>query len=91
MPGYKKLHDRRGQIGATLTWLVAVIIIVAALIIFVAISLLLAKVKAVSVGDVRTDSGSSEQLAMKTTLAEQLTNNRDKQKIEEVLKEQNAE
>jgi hypothetical protein len=90
MSNYKK--DRRGQgIGETLTWVVAGLIILMIVIVFFFLSFLMSKIKVISIGDVRTDLGkSSEQLAVKTNLAEQLTNNENKQQIDDILKKQNG-
>jgi hypothetical protein len=82
--------DKRGQVGETITWFVAALIIIVAALIFVWISFLMSKTKAISIGEVRTDLGKdSEQLAMKTSLAEQI-NSENKQQIEDILKQQNG-
>jgi hypothetical protein len=86
-----KTWDRSGQIGETVTWFVAALIILMVVIIFVFLSFLMSKTKAINVGDVRTDLGkNSDQLTMKTSIAEQLSNNENKQEIEDILKKQNG-
>lgn len=89
---FKKLN-KKGQstIGETLTWFIATVIIVVVILVFVWISFLMSKVKAVNIGDVTTDLGkNSEQLTMKTTLAEQLGSNVNRQEVDSILKEQNG-
>lgn len=91
MSGYKLKINKRGQIGETLTWFVAILIIIAVMIIFIGLSFLMSKTKAISIGDIRTDIGkNSEQLATKTIIAEQLGSNVNKQEIDDILKEQNG-
>lgn len=83
-------YSKRGTLGETVTWLVAAMIIIVAILVFVWLSFLMSKVKAINVGDVRTDLGkNSEQLAIKTSIAEQL-NNENKQQIENILNRQNG-
>jgi ribosomal protein L27 len=96
--------NKRAQIGETITWFIATVIIIGVLLIFIWISFLISKAKAVSAGDisylisgtktisgVSTDLGKeSAVLAGKTMLAENITNNEDKQAIEDILKKQNG-
>jgi len=79
---------KKGQVGETVSWVVATIIIVAILLIFIWISVLMAKVKTVGIGDVQTDSGTKVDLfAQKTAMANQLDNNQNKEMIDNILKE----
>lgn len=82
-------RDKRGDIGETVTWFIALLIILAIVLVSVWISFALSASKAIVVGDVKTDMGKSVQLAMKTNIAEQL-NNENKQQIEDILKQQNG-
>lgn len=84
----KSLKDKKGQVGETVSWVVATIIIVAILLIFIWISILMAKAKNFSTGDVQTDSGTKvDLLAQKTAMANQLDNNQNKEMIDNILKE----
>lgn len=76
-----------GQIGETVTWIIATLIIIGILIIFLVVSSLMSKVKAVRVGDVGTDLKESTLVQQKTSFAYQLTNNKNKEIIENILKE----
>jgi hypothetical protein len=88
MPNFK--FNKRGEVGETLTWVFATLIIIFVIIFFVALSLLMSKFKTINAGDVQTDLGkNSEQLAVKTSIAEQL-NNQNKQEIENILQQQNG-
>jgi Na+-transporting NADH:ubiquinone oxidoreductase subunit NqrF len=82
---------KKGQIGETITWVLATLIIIGIVLISIWISFLMSKSRSISVGDVRIDLGKeSEQLTTKTSIAEQLTNNEDKSMIEDILKKQNG-
>lgn len=85
------LNYKKAQIGETITWVLATLIIIGAVLIFIWISFLMSKSRIIGVGDVRTDLGKeSEQLTTKTSIAEQLTNNENKSMIEDILKKQNG-
>ena len=90
MSNYRKIISKKGQIGETVTWIPATLIIIGILLIFIGISFLMSKSKAIGIGDVKIDLGkNSEHLAIKTSMAEQL-NNQNKDKIENTLREQNG-
>lgn len=83
--------SRKAQIGPTATWVVATLIIIIVLFIFLAISAVMSKSKAIKTAEVKTDLGeNSEQLSMKTNLAEQLTENKNKAAVDKILGEQNG-
>ena len=85
------LNSKKAQIGETITWVFATLIIIGIVLIFIWISFLMSKSRFIGVGDVRTDLGKeSEQLTTKTSIAEQLTNNENKSMIEDILKKQNG-
>jgi hypothetical protein len=87
---YRKIDKRKkAQVGETVTWVVATIVIIGILIIFLVVSSIMSKVKAVHMGDVKIDMKGSNLIKEKTFLAEQL-NNQNKEKIESVLNEQNG-
>lgn len=87
MLNYRKI-SKRGQVGETITWLVATLIIVGILIIFIFFSVLMSKSKVIAIGDVKTDlTKESKSLDMKTFLAHQLANNKNKEIIDNILKQ----
>ena len=81
--------NRKGQVGVTISWVIATIVIIGVLIIFIYISILMSKVKMINIGNLEI-SGSekkTELLAEKTSLAHQLANNRNKELIDNLLRE----
>jgi Na+-transporting NADH:ubiquinone oxidoreductase subunit NqrF len=85
------LNSKKAQIGETITWVFATLIIIGVVLIFIWISFLISKSKSISVEDVRMDlAKESEQLTTKTSIAEQLSNNENKLMIEDILKKQNG-
>jgi TRAP-type mannitol/chloroaromatic compound transport system permease small subunit len=79
-------YKKKGQIGETVTWIIATLVIIGILIIFILVSSLMAKIKAIHVGDVKTDMKESNLVKEKTSFAYQLTNNKNKDIIENILK-----
>jgi len=80
--------NKSGQVGETVSWIVATLIILAILLIFIWISVLMAKVKTIGIGNIQTDSGTKvDLLAQKTSFANQLANNQNKEMIDNILKE----
>ncbi len=78
--------SKRGQTGETISWIVATLVIVGILLIFIWISVLMSKAKFVKIGDVRTDlPQQSKSLDMKTFIANQIANNRNKEIIDNIL------
>ena len=85
---YKVLKDKRGaELGETLTWIVATLIIIGILLVFIFFSVLMARVKAIAMENIKTDlPKESAMLTMKTSLAHNLTNGKDKEIIDNILK-----
>jgi hypothetical protein len=82
---YKLLRSKKGEIGETLTWIVATLIIVGILIIFLFLS---AGIKRILVEDVKSDlPKESVSLGLKTTLAYNITNEKNKQVITNLLRQ----
>ncbi len=80
--------NKKAQIGETLSWVVATLVIIGILLIFIYISVLMSKVKIISVGNVKTDLEKESQiLNMKTSLSHKLVNNENKDIIDNLLKE----
>ncbi len=81
------LRYKKGQVGETISWLVATLVIVGILLLFIWISILMSKAKVIATGDLRTAGKESEILITKTSLANQLTGNKNKEIIDNILKE----
>ena len=83
--------NKHAQVGETVTWIVATLIIIGILMIFIYVSVLISKVKVVSVSSINVDSESTiDLLSQKTFFAYNLTNNKDKVLIDNILKQQNG-
>lgn len=82
------LNYKRAQIGETISWVVATIIIIGILIISIYISTLMAKVKNIEIGDLKTDlEKESIVLSMKNSLSYNLSSDKNKEIINNALKE----
>jgi len=79
-------RSRSGQIGETVTWIIATLVIIGILIIFLVVSSFMSKIKAIHVADVETDMKESNLVKEKTSFAYQLTNYKNKDIIENILK-----
>lgn len=89
---YRNILKNRGAIGETITWTVATIIIIGALIIFLVLSSLLAKVKLINLREVKSDvEGESPVLAMKTSISHDIADEKNKEQIDNILEEWNNE
>ncbi len=84
-----RFRNKKAQIGATMTWIIATLVIVGILLIFIYISVLMSKTKAVSIGDLKADSDEADALALKTSFAHQLAGNKNKEVIDNFIKEKN--
>ena len=81
---------KKGQIGETVSWLIATLIIVGILILFIYASVLMANVKGVSIGNLQTDlSKESLVLTEKTNLSNVIMNNKNKDTIDNILQNEN--
>jgi len=85
MPKYKM--NKKAQIGTTIGWIVATIIIIGILLIFIYISLLMSKVKAITLRDLSSEGNKINILELKTSYAHHLANNRNKEIIDDFIKE----
>jgi hypothetical protein len=79
-------YNKKGQIGETVSWLVATLVIVGILIIFIFISVLMSKAKTIAIGDLQTDINKESSLQVKTNLAFNIEN-KNKNDINEILKQ----
>lgn len=86
---YKILKDKRGaELGETITWIVATLIIIGILLVFIFFSVLMSKVKDIVMENIKTDlPKESAMLTMKTFLAHQILNGKDKEIIDNILKQ----
>ncbi len=82
------LRNKKGQIGETISWVIATLVIIGILIIFVYISVLMSKVKQLEDTELTSDSGEKiELLTEKTSFAHQLAGDRNKEFIDNILVE----
>jgi len=83
---YKLLRSKKGEIGETLTWIVATLIIIGILIIFLFLSSRISSIKKILVEDVKSDlPEESVSLGLKTGLAYNITNEKNKRVITNIL------
>jgi len=81
------LNNKKGQIGESITWVVATIILIVILIVFIYSSIALAKIKSIK-PDVSVDSEDSlDWVNSKTQMAYSI-NNMNKNKIEKWISEE---
>jgi len=86
MSNYKRI-GKRAQIGETVIWIIATLVIVGVLLLFIFISSLMSKVKTIHVGNLETDVKVTNLLKEKTSFAYQLTDYKNRELIEGILKE----
>lgn len=84
-----KNKNKKAEIGATMSWIIATLVIIGILLIFIYVSVLLSKSKAINIGNLKTDSKEYSILELKTSLAHQLAGNRNKELIDNTIREQN--
>lgn len=86
------LRNRFGSEGETITWTGATIIIIGALIIFLLLSSLVAKIKVLNSEEVVSNVGEEfPVLFVKTLIAHDIADDRNKEIIEDILEEWNNE
>jgi len=84
------LKYKKGQTGETVAWLIATLVIIGILILFIYVSVLMANVKGVSIGNLQTDLAKESQvLAEKTNLSNVIMTNKNKDTIDNILKNEN--
>jgi hypothetical protein len=82
--------NKKAQTGETIAWLIATLVIVGILILFIYASVLMSNVKGVNIGNLQTDSTKeSAVLTEKTTLSNVMMNNKNKETIDNILKNEN--
>lgn len=94
--GYKKFisknsffpKNHKAQIGETLTWVVATIVIIVILILAIYLSFAYSKTKDLGGGRLKIERG-DDLLEMKTSLAHELANDKNKNAIDEWLEREN--
>ena len=89
MSNRKKIQiSKKAQIGETMTWVVATIIIVVTLIIFIYVSSLLKEIRNIKLPDLKIDSKEDVNwLETKTSFAHLLSENKNKKEIDEWIGE----
>lgn len=81
------LKTKRGQVGETVTWLIATLVIIGIMMLFIYVSYLMAQVKNIGVGNIEIGAEKSlDTISQKTTFAEQITENKNKPTIDNILK-----
>jgi hypothetical protein len=86
----KSKLDKKGQTGETVAWIIATIVIVGILIIFIYASVLMSNTKGVSIGNLQTDlEKESKVLTEKTAISNVILNNKNKETIDNILKNEN--
>jgi hypothetical protein len=85
------LLNKKASIGETLTWIPATLIIVAALVIFLILSGLLAKMKIINIHSIKSDvEEDSPVIEMKTVLAHISAGDKNREIIDNILGEENG-
>ncbi len=80
-------YSNKGQTGETISWIVATLVIIGILIIFIYISVLMSDAKKINLVDSKTDLPSeSSILAEKTSISNVILNNKNKEVIDGILK-----
>lgn len=82
--------NKKAQIGETITWTAATLIIIGVLIIFLIFSSLLSKLKVINTFEIKSDiEDESPVFSMKTNLAHYSAGNLNKEIIDGILEENN--
>jgi hypothetical protein len=79
--------NKKAQAGETVSWVIATLVIIGILIIFIYASVLMSKVKVINLQGVQSDlTDKSKVLEEKTHLSNLILNNKDKEMIDNILK-----
>lgn len=91
MSRYKNnLFSKKGQVGQTVSWIIATVVIIVILIAFIYISVLVSKTKAIGLLGMQSDVAEKpELLIQKTSFSHQLAGDKDKELIDTILNEAN--
>lgn len=81
------LKSKRADIGATLTWLIAILILAGIIIPSIFIATLMSHFKGVGFSEIAKDSGSSSVIDEKTYFANQIVSNENKESVDLILNE----
>ena len=85
------LNNKTAQIGETVTWVIASIIIIATLIVFVYLSSILATTNFLSLSNLKiSNEEKSDQIDIKISIAHKLANDKNKKIIDEWIKNENG-
>jgi hypothetical protein len=84
------LIHKRAQVGETVSWVIATVVIIAILIFFIYVSILISKTKAIGLSNLQSDiSGKPASLMQKTSFGYQLSENKNKELIDSILDKEN--
>ncbi len=80
--------NKRAQVGETVSWIIATLVIIGILIIFIYISVLMAKVKGGGIIGFKAESEKGNQiLSGKTLIAHNLADNKNREMIDKIIYE----
>ena len=83
-------NQRKGQVGETVSWIIATVVIIGILILFIYISILVSKTKAIGLLNLQSDVADKPELLMqKTSFSHQIAGNLNKEIIDKILEEEN--
>ncbi|MDD5012159.1 MAG: hypothetical protein PHQ66_00725 [Candidatus Nanoarchaeia archaeon] len=86
-----KIRDKKAQVGETVSWIVATVIVLGIMIFFIYVSILISKTKMIQTLNLQSDVADKPELLMyKTSLSHQLAGNLNKEIIDNILKEENG-
>lgn len=85
------LKSKKGQIGETISWVVATLVVVGILVFFIYVSILTSKTKNIGITNLKSDIAKEpELLIQKTAFSHQLANDKNKETIDAILEETNS-
>ncbi len=77
-----------GQVGETVSWIIATLVIIGILVIFIYISVLMSKIKGTGIISLKLNMEKENSiLSEKTLIAHKLADNKNKEVIDNILKE----
>ena len=83
--------NKKGQVGETVSWIIATIVVIGIVVFFIYVSILISKTKIIQTLSLQSDVAEKPELLLhKTALSHQLTGNLNKEFIDNLLKSQNG-
>jgi hypothetical protein len=85
------LKHKKAQVGESVTWIIATLIIIGVITIFIYISFLMAQTKNIDIANLQSGAIKNlDTVSQKTNFANQLENNKNKEIIDNLLKNENS-